>query len=77
MYIYITKYDCAFLKLGESIYVAIPILLGSQHSLVILIIPMRARLVDLVRAQPPHVGPAGRPRPPGRPDVIDPLARIV
>ena len=41
---YITKYDCVFLKLGESIYVAmdlIPILLGSlplahnaQHSLV-------------------------------------------
>ena len=40
----ITKYGCAFLKLGESIYVAmdlIPILLGSlplahnaQHSLV-------------------------------------------
>ena len=44
-YIYITKYGCVFLKLGESIYVAmdlIPILLGSlplahnaQHSLVI------------------------------------------
>ena len=42
---YITKYSCVFLKLGESIYVAmdlIPILLGSlplahnaQHSLVI------------------------------------------
>ena len=42
---YITKYGCVFLKLGESIYVAIdliPILLGSlplahnaQHSLVI------------------------------------------
>ena len=41
---YITKYSCVFLKLGESIYVAmdlIPILLGSlplahnaQHSLV-------------------------------------------
>ena len=41
---YITKYGCVFLKLGESIYVAmdlIPILLGSlplahnaQHSLV-------------------------------------------
>ena len=44
---YITKYSCVFLKLGESIYVAdlIPILLGSpplahnaQHSLVIAII---------------------------------------
>ena len=44
LYIYITKYSCVFLKLGESIYVAmdlIPILLGSlllahnaQHSLV-------------------------------------------
>ena len=44
---YITKYGCVFLKLGESIYVAmdlIPILLGSlplahnaQHSLVVLI----------------------------------------
>ena len=43
---YITKYNCVFLKLGESIYVAmelIPILLGSlplahnaQHSLVIM-----------------------------------------
>ena len=43
---YITKYGCVFLKLGESIYVAmdpIPILLGSlplahnaQHSLVII-----------------------------------------
>ena len=43
---YITKYSCVFLKLGESIYVAmdlIPILLGSlplahnaQHSLVII-----------------------------------------
>ena len=42
---YITKYSCVFLKLGESIYVAmdlIPILLGSlplahnaQHSLVL------------------------------------------
>ena len=42
---YITKYGCVFLKLGESIYVAmdlIPILLGSlplahnaEHSLVI------------------------------------------
>ena len=42
---YITKYGCVFLKLGESIYVAIdliPILLGSlplahnaQHSLVL------------------------------------------
>ena len=42
---YITKYSCVFLKLGESIYVAmdlIPIFLGSlplahnaQHSLVI------------------------------------------
>ena len=35
--IIITKYGCVFLKLGESIYVAmdlIPILLGSQHSLV-------------------------------------------
>ena len=42
LYMYITKYDCVFLKLGESIYVAmdlIPILLGSlplahnaQHS---------------------------------------------
>ena len=42
---YITKYSCVFLKLGESIYVAmdlVPILLGSlplahnaQHSLVI------------------------------------------
>ena len=45
MYISLTKYSCVFLKLGESIYVAmdlIPILLGSlplahnaQHSLVI------------------------------------------
>ena len=45
LYMYITKYSCVFLKLGESIYVAmdlIPILLGSlplahnaQHSLVI------------------------------------------
>ena len=45
---YITKYGCVFLKLGESIYAAmdlIPILLGSlplahnaQHSLVIIII---------------------------------------
>ena len=44
MYMYITKYGCVFLKLGESIYVAmdlIPILLGllplahnAQHSLV-------------------------------------------
>ena len=44
LYMYITKYGCVFLKLGESIYVAmdlIPILLGSlqlahnaQHSLV-------------------------------------------
>ena len=44
LYMYITKYSCVFLKLGESIYVAmdlIPILLGSlplahnaQHSLV-------------------------------------------
>ena len=44
MYMYITKYGCVFLKLGESIYVAmdlIPILLGSlpfahnaQYSLV-------------------------------------------
>ena len=44
MYMYITKYGCVFLKLGESIYVAmdlIPKLLGSlplahnaQHSLV-------------------------------------------
>ena len=44
---YITMYDCVFLKLGESIYVAmdlIPILLGSlplahnaQHSLVIMV----------------------------------------
>ena len=43
MYMYITKYSCVFLKLDESIYVAmdlIPILLGSlplahnaQHSL--------------------------------------------
>ena len=43
---YITKYGCVFLKLGESIYVEmdlIPILLGSlplahnaQHSLVII-----------------------------------------
>ena len=32
LYMYITKYSCVFLKLGESIYVAmdlIPILLGS------------------------------------------------
>ena len=32
LYMYITKYGCVFLKLGESIYVAmdhIPILLGS------------------------------------------------
>ena len=46
IYMYITKYGCVFLKLGESMYVAmdlIPILLGSlphahnaQHSLVIL-----------------------------------------
>ena len=46
LYMYITKYSCVFLKLGESIYVAmdlIPILLGSlplahnaQHSLVII-----------------------------------------
>ena len=45
---YITKYSCVFLKLGESIYMAmdvIPILLGSlplahnaQHSLVLLIL---------------------------------------
>ena len=45
LYMYMTKYGCVFLKLGESIYVAmdlIPILLGSlplahnaQHSLVI------------------------------------------
>ena len=50
LYMYITKFGCVFLKLGESIYVAmdlIPILLGSlplahrvvahnaQHSLVI------------------------------------------
>ena len=44
LYMYITKYSCVFLKLGENIYVAmdlIPILLGSlplahnaQHSLV-------------------------------------------
>ena len=44
LYMYITKYSCVFLKLGESIYMAmdlIPILLGSlplahnaQHSLV-------------------------------------------
>ena len=44
LYVYITKYSCVFLKLGESINVAmdlIPILLGSlplahnaQHSLV-------------------------------------------
>ena len=44
LYMYITKYGCVFLKLGESTYVAmdlIPILLGSlplahnaQHSLV-------------------------------------------
>ena len=44
LYMYITKYSCVFLKLGESIYVAmdlIPILLGAlplahnaQHSLV-------------------------------------------
>ena len=49
IYMYITKYGCVFLKLGESIYVAmdlIPILLGSlplahnaQHSLVIIILP--------------------------------------
>ena len=47
LYMYITKYGCVFLKLGESIYVAmdlIPILLGSlplahnaQHSLVIIV----------------------------------------
>ena len=47
LYMYITKYSCVFLKLGESIYVAmdlIPILLGSlplahnaQHSLVSII----------------------------------------
>ena len=46
LYMYITKYSCVFLKLGESIYMAmdlIPILLGSlplahnaQHSLVML-----------------------------------------
>ena len=45
LYMYITKYGCVFLKLGESIYVAmdlIPIPLGSlplahntQHSLVL------------------------------------------
>ena len=45
LYMYIMKYGCVFLKLGESIYVAmdlIPILLGSlplahnaQHSLVV------------------------------------------
>ena len=45
LYMYITKYSCVFLKLGESIYVAmdlIPILLGAlplahnaQHSLVL------------------------------------------
>ena len=45
LYMYISKYGCVFLKLGESKYVAmdlIPILLGSlplahnaQHSLVI------------------------------------------
>ena len=45
LYIYITKYGCVFLKLGESIFVAMdlfPILLGSlplahnaQHSLVV------------------------------------------
>ena len=32
LYMYITKYSCVFLKLGESIYVAmdlIPILLGA------------------------------------------------
>ena len=44
LYMYITKYSCVFLKIGESIYMAmdlIPILLGSlplahnaQHSLV-------------------------------------------
>ena len=44
LYMYITKYSCVFLKLGESIYMAmdlIPILLGAlplahnaQHSLV-------------------------------------------
>ena len=44
LFMYITKYGCVFLKLGESIYVVmdlIPILLGSlplahnaQHSLV-------------------------------------------
>ena len=48
IYMYITKYGCVFLKLGESIYVAmdlIPILLGSlplahnaQHSLVIMML---------------------------------------
>ena len=47
LYMYITKYSCVFLKLGESIYMAmdlIPILLGSlplahnaQHSLVMYI----------------------------------------
>ena len=49
---YISKYGCVFLKLGESIYVAmdiIPILLGSlplahnaQHSLVLLYEPRYA-----------------------------------
>ena len=51
---YITKYGCVFLKLGESIYVAmdlIPILLGSlplahnaQHSLVYCIEQRETRL---------------------------------
>ena len=56
MCMYITKYGCVFLKLGESIYVAmdlIPILLGSlplahnaQHSLVMV------RGPDTVRGTP-------------------------
>ena len=51
-----TKYGCVFLKLGESIYVAmdlIPILLGSlplshnaKHSLVILYVHVASYLVD-------------------------------
>ena len=50
LYMYITKYSCVFLKLSESIYMAmdlIPILLGSlplahnaQHSLVIIYTPL-------------------------------------
>ena len=58
LYMYITKYGCVFLKLGESKYVAmdlIPILLGSlplahsaQHSLVMYLCIYPVRVPDTV-----------------------------